>query len=600
MMQSQGRGLSMNRSRGLRTGLVGVLASIVSACAGTAATPPVNDATGVVVVVTPATAQVLPSGTVGFAAAVTGTVDTSVRWSVTEADGGSVDSTGHYVAPSGAGTFHVVATSNADPAVRATAVVSVGTNPTVAVTITPSAVTATPGQQISFGANVTGSSDTAVTWSVAEGASCGFVTAAGVFTAPSGASVCHVVATSHADGTKTATATVTVGGGGSTSGLFLNGLFVIGVDGPISSDFGLWSGRGMNTIVRGPPGPQGISLQTYDGQITSWNSSNPNARFRRIREPLPGWQAGTDSNGYDSSNVTASNPGGDASISYDQLLAWSLPDEPDINGALASNITWLQQYNAKWTTADTNRPIYLNFGGNDFLVTGQNYPPAIQYADWISNDVYPYTGLWWDGNNSGDPTVVGRILDAISAVTDKPKFSWIECGNVSSSRYASGPTGPQVRTMIWNAIIHGARGYICWISDVDNNFNNSVSAAEGAEIAANNSWITSISAVLQAQIIPPTVSGPDDARGRGIIHVGGRVTSSSRYYIVQNVSNSATYTGAITLPGAGTATGATTYAQGTSWPSSNAVTSTTCTNCVSNGVINDTLGPNAVKIYQVR
>jgi hypothetical protein len=390
-------------------------------------------------------------------------------------------------------------------------------------------------------------------------------------------------------------------GGGTSSGLFLNGLFLIGVDGPISADFNLWAGRGMNTIVRGPPGPQGISLQTYDGQIDAWNAANGSRAFRRIREPMPGWGAGSDPNGYDSGNVSASNPIGDASISYDRLLAWSQPDEPDINGALSSNLTWLQQYATKWRTADPNRPIYLNFGGNDFLVTGQNYGAAIAYADWISTDVYPYTGLWWDGNQ-GDPTVVGQILDAISAITTKPKFSWIECGNVSSSRYGAGPTGAQIRTMIWNAVIHGARGYICWISDVDNNFNNSVTSAEGAEIAAINGWIGLLSSVLQDEIIPPVVSGPtaSDSRGRGIIHVGGRITPAGRYYVVQNVSNTANFTGSIALPGAGAATGATIYGQGPSWPATADVSSTTCSNCVSGGSITDTLGPNAVHVIQVR
>jgi hypothetical protein len=594
------RTITTTLARFQRASLAVFLMASISACAGSAPAASAPAQNSVVVEVTPVAAQLSPAGAIAFIASVTGSVDTSVRWSVTEVGGGTVDSSGRYVAPSNQGTYHVVAVSNADPAVRATALVTVTSAPVVAVVVTPGAVTVTPGQKVTFGANVTGSSDTAVAWSVTEGASCGTITAAGVYTSPSGASVCHVVATSHADGTKIGTSTVTVQTGGSTSGLFLGGVFVVGVDGPISTDFALWSGRGMNTIVRGPPGPQGISLQTYDNQISTWNSANPGASFRRIREPLPGWGAGSDPNGYDSANVTASNPIGDASVSYDKLLAWSLPDEPDINGALAGNMTWLQQYSTKWRTADPKRPIYLNFGGNDFLVTGQNYPAAIQYADWISTDVYPYTGLWWDPNHMNDPTVIGQILDAISAVTSKPKFSWIECGNVSSSRYASGPTGPQIRTMIWNAIIHGARGYICWISDSDNNFNNSVSASEGSEIGANNKWIASIATVLQDQIVPPVVSGPADAHGHGIIHVGGRVTSSGRYYIVQNVSNSASYTGSITLPGAGSVTGATIFAPDAGWPGSGTVASASCTNCIANGAITDTLGPNAVHVYQVR
>jgi hypothetical protein len=367
----------------------------------------------------------------------------------------------------------------------------------------------------------------------------------------------------------------------------------------VETDFSLWASRGMNTIARGPPGPEGISLQGYEANLAAWNLANPGSAFRRIREPLPGWGQG-DPNGYSSADVAASNPAGDAGIPSTQLLAWALPDEPDINGALAEHMTYLQQYAAKWRASDPSRPIYLNFGGNDLLVTGQDYASAISYADWISNDVYPYTGLWWDDNHKGDPTVVGQVLDAVTAIADRVKFSWIECGNVSSSRYPAGPTGPQIRTMIWNAIIHGARGYICWISDSDDSFNNSVTAAEGAEIAATNVWINSLSTVLQDQIIYPTISGPADSWGHGIIHVGGRRTAAGTYYIVQNVSNTASFTGSIPLPGAGTATGATVYGQGPGWPSAADVSTSTCTSCIVNGSITDTLGPNAVHVIQVR
>jgi hypothetical protein len=198
-----------------------------------------------------------------------------------------------------------------------------------------------------------------------------------------------------------------------------------------------------------------------------------------------------------------------------------------------------------------------------------------------------------------NPAVVGLILDKMSAMTDKPKIQWIECGNASSSRFAEGPTGPQIRTMIWNAIIHGARGYVCWISDTNNNFNNSVSAAEGAEIAATNVWIGALATVLQDQIIPPAQTGPNDAWGRGMIHVGGRRTSVGNYYFVQNVSNTASFTGSIALPQIGAATGATIYGQGPSWPGTADVSTTTCTGCIVNGSITDTLEPNAIHVYQV-
>ena len=82
----------------------------------------------------------------------------------------------------------------------------------VTITISPSPVNLPPAGTQQFTAVVTGSSDTAASWVVLEGASGGSVTAAGAYTAPSGVGLYHVVATSHADATQTATATVVVPG----------------------------------------------------------------------------------------------------------------------------------------------------------------------------------------------------------------------------------------------------------------------------------------------------------------------------------------------------------------------------------------------------
>jgi hypothetical protein len=81
----------------------------------------------VAVQITPARA-LWPLGSTGnqFTAAVTGTSNTGVTWSVKEGStGGSITSSGVYTAPSVAGTYHVVATSNADPTQSAIALVIV-------------------------------------------------------------------------------------------------------------------------------------------------------------------------------------------------------------------------------------------------------------------------------------------------------------------------------------------------------------------------------------------------------------------------------------------------------------------------------------------
>lgn len=81
----------------------------------------------------------------------------------------------------------------------------------VSVTISPSAINLTPGATQQFAAVVTGSSNTAVTWTVQE-ANGGTIDASGLYTAPPGLGEYHVIATSQADSTKSVTAVVALPG----------------------------------------------------------------------------------------------------------------------------------------------------------------------------------------------------------------------------------------------------------------------------------------------------------------------------------------------------------------------------------------------------
>ena len=162
------------------------------------------------VAVIPVAARLLPGASTSFAAAVTGSAVTAVAWTVQEVGGGVVDGSGRYTAPSATGTFHVVASSAADPRVSGTAVVTVTSAPLVAVSVAPRTASLSPGGTVTFVATVTGSTNIGATWSVQEGAAGGTVTAAGVYTAPPVAGTYHVVATSNADSTKSDVAVVTV------------------------------------------------------------------------------------------------------------------------------------------------------------------------------------------------------------------------------------------------------------------------------------------------------------------------------------------------------------------------------------------------------
>ena len=165
--------------------------------------------------VSPATASLTTGGTRTFSATVSGTTagqSTAVTWSVPAGAGSIGATTGVYVAPATPGTYVVTATSVADSTRMATATVTVtAPPPAVAISISPTTATLDACKGQVFTATVTNTTNTAVTWTVTEGAAGGAVAANGTYTAPQTAGTYHVVATSVADPSKTVQGTITVG-----------------------------------------------------------------------------------------------------------------------------------------------------------------------------------------------------------------------------------------------------------------------------------------------------------------------------------------------------------------------------------------------------
>jgi len=159
------------------------------------------------VTVTPNSVTVTRDATQAFTAKVTGTTNTAITWSVGESSGGTIDSGGLYTPPqNGAGTFHVIAKSQANSATIGTAVVTV---PSPQVTIDPVAATLRPEGTRMFAATVSGLTNTAVNFTIQESAG-GLINNAGLYTAPTAGGFYHVLATSIEETTVTASATVTV------------------------------------------------------------------------------------------------------------------------------------------------------------------------------------------------------------------------------------------------------------------------------------------------------------------------------------------------------------------------------------------------------
>ena len=204
--------------------LFSVLAMLaISGCgskgANTTTPPPPPPTPGSTAVsVTPHSSSVATAGKEQFSATVTGNTNTAVTWS---ASGGTITAAGLFTAPSAAGTYTVSATSQADNTKSDVATVTVTSSaptptpppPTpVSVVISPKIINLATGATQQFTALVSGTTNTAVTWT----ASAGTISAAGLYTAPASAGTPTVTATSVADKTKTASATILVGGAGST------------------------------------------------------------------------------------------------------------------------------------------------------------------------------------------------------------------------------------------------------------------------------------------------------------------------------------------------------------------------------------------------
>jgi hypothetical protein len=167
----------------------------------------VNAPATVALTISPTTVSIDAGATQAFTAMVSGSTNRGVAWSVQEGTtGGTISTSGVYTAPTVAGTYHVVATSQADSTKKAVATIIVNAPATVAVTVSPTTASISTSATQAFVATVSGSTNQGVTWT----ATGGIVSSAGLYTAPAVAGTYYVTATSQADTSKKAVVTITV------------------------------------------------------------------------------------------------------------------------------------------------------------------------------------------------------------------------------------------------------------------------------------------------------------------------------------------------------------------------------------------------------
>lgn len=130
-------------------------AEAIAAVAAPPTDPTQPSPTPVAVTVSPSRGAVDACRTLTFTASVSGASSGGVTWSVQEGSaGGTITAAGVYTAPAAAGTYHVVATSQAAPA-SSTAVAVTVSDRILGVAVSPSTVSLAPGATAQFTATVT-------------------------------------------------------------------------------------------------------------------------------------------------------------------------------------------------------------------------------------------------------------------------------------------------------------------------------------------------------------------------------------------------------------------------------------------------------------
>ena len=137
-------------------GSTGVTAGFLLASSGppTASLPPPSS-----LAVSPAALTLDACQGYALRADVPAGTDPRVTWSVQEAGGGSV-ANGVYLGPNAAGTYHVVARSQASPSIQSVATVTVNPEKVLSVTVAPGSGRVLPGGGMKLAATVTTSCGT--------------------------------------------------------------------------------------------------------------------------------------------------------------------------------------------------------------------------------------------------------------------------------------------------------------------------------------------------------------------------------------------------------------------------------------------------------
>ena len=210
---------------------------------------------------------------------------------------------------------------------------------TTTVSISPSSASLAVGGTQQFTATVTGTSDTAVTWS----ATGGTITTAGLYTAPNTAGTYTVTATSATDTTKSASATVTVGA---------SPTYVLNVS-PTSLSFG--------NVVVGSSSSKTVTLSNSGNSsvtVSSGSTSGPGFSITGLTFPF------TVAAGRSATATIQFAPQASGSVSGSASFASNATDSPTVISLSGSGVTATQHsVNLTWTASTSTISGYNIYRG---------------------------------------------------------------------------------------------------------------------------------------------------------------------------------------------------------------------------------------------
>jgi parallel beta-helix repeat protein len=258
---------------------------------------PGSTSTTIAVTISPTAAALQFGGTQQFTAAVSGTTNVGVKWSVNGVSGGNsttgtITASGLYTAPASVPpgvSVTVTATSVANSAYSAKASVSFGT-PTggISVAISPTSVSLAGGSTKQFSAAVSGTTNTSLIWQVngVQGGSTatGTISTAGLYTAPvcPAANTVTVTARSYYDTAAFANASVALTAGTTAAGYYVS---PTGSDSNNGSACHPWQTLQHAANVAGAGATVHVAPGTYtQNLLTLNNSGTATARIRFISD----------------------------------------------------------------------------------------------------------------------------------------------------------------------------------------------------------------------------------------------------------------------------------------------------------------------------